>query len=84
MMDNATGSLQAGALQLSQTLDIEALHACIEMAHRKRISSVSFEAVWLGDASPVPFYLAHCCFIKAVLVCFDADGIIRGNSALCC
>ena len=36
------------------------------------------------DAPPVPFYLARCCFIKAVLVCFDGDGIIRGNSALCC
>ena len=36
------------------------------------------------DTSPVPFYLAHCCFIKAVLVRFNGDGIIRGNSALCC
>ena len=47
MMDNAAGSLRAGALQLSETLGIEALHACIEMAYRKRISSVSFEAVRL-------------------------------------
>ena len=38
MMDNATGSLRAGALQLSETLSgIEALHACIGMAYRKRI-----------------------------------------------
>ena len=41
MMDNAAGSLQAGALrgalQLSEELGIEALHACIEMAYRKRI-----------------------------------------------
>ena len=36
------------------------------------------------DAPPVPFYFAHCCFLKAVLVRFDSDGIIRGNSALCC
>ena len=27
------------------------------------------------DAPPVPFYLTHCCFIKAVLVCFDGDEI---------
>ena len=26
------------------------------------------------NASPVPFYLAHCCFIMAVLVHFDGDG----------
>ena len=37
MMDNAAGSLRAGALQLSETLAIEALHACIEMAYGKRI-----------------------------------------------
>ena len=36
------------------------------------------------NAPPVPFYLAHCCFIKVVLVRFDGDGIIHGNSALCC
>ena len=46
-MDNAAGSLRAGALQLSETFCIEALHACIEMAYRKHISSVSFEAVRL-------------------------------------
>ena len=46
-MDNAAGSLRAGALQLSETLGIEALHAYIEMAYRKRISSISFEAVRL-------------------------------------
>ena len=79
MMDNAAGSLQAGALQLSETFGIEALHACIEMAYRKCISSVSFEAVCFMDASPVPFYLAHCCFIKTVLFRFDSDGIIHGN-----
>ena len=37
MMDNAAGSLQAGALQLSETLGIEVLHACIGMAYRKCI-----------------------------------------------
>ena len=37
MMGNAAGSLQAGALKLSETLGIEALHACIGMAHRKLI-----------------------------------------------
>ena len=45
MMDNAAGSLRAGALQLSETLGIEleavasikALHACIGMAYQKRI-----------------------------------------------
>ena len=47
MMDNAAGSLRAGALQLSETFGIETLHACIEMAYRKHISSVSFEAVRL-------------------------------------
>ena len=31
MMDNAAGS---GAWQLSETLGIEALHACIGMAYR--------------------------------------------------
>ena len=35
MMDNAAGSLQAGALQLSKTHCIEALYACIGMAYRK-------------------------------------------------
>ena len=37
----------------------------------------------LWETPPVLFYLAHCCFIKAALVYFDSDGIIRGNSALC-
>ena len=37
MMDNAAGLLRADALQLSETLAIKALHACIEMAYRKRI-----------------------------------------------
>ena len=37
MMDNAASSLRAGALQLSETLCIEALHACIGMAYQKRI-----------------------------------------------
>ena len=37
-MDNAASSPRAGALQLSETLGIEALHACIKMAYRKRIS----------------------------------------------
>ena len=37
MMYNATGSLQGGVLQLSETLGIQALHACIGMAYRKRI-----------------------------------------------
>ena len=46
-MDNAAGSLRAGVLQLSETLGIEALYAYIEIAYRKRISSVSFEAVRL-------------------------------------
>ena len=46
-MDNAAGSPQAGTLQLSETLGIEALHACIEMGYRKRISSISFEVVRL-------------------------------------
>ena len=46
-MDNTAGSLRAGALQLSETLGIEALHACTEMAHRKHISFVRFEAVRL-------------------------------------
>ena len=55
--------------------------------HIESAYSVSFEAIRLEmfrDAPPVPFYFAHCSFIKAVLVCFDGDGIIRGNSALCC
>ena len=46
-MDNAAGLLRTSALQLSEILGIEALHACIEMAYRKHISSVSFEAVRL-------------------------------------
>ena len=33
MMDNAAGSLRAGALQLSETRCIEALYACIVMAY---------------------------------------------------
>ena len=37
MIDNAAGSPRAGALQLSETLAIKALHACIEMAYRKRV-----------------------------------------------
>ena len=37
MTDNAAGLLRAGALQLSETLGIEALHARIGMAYRKRI-----------------------------------------------
>ena len=37
MMDNAAGSLQAGALQLSEILSIKVLHACIGMGYRKRI-----------------------------------------------
>ena len=38
MMDNVAGSLQAGALQLSETLSgIEALHVCIGMAYLKCI-----------------------------------------------
>ena len=38
MMDNAAGSLQAGALQLSETLGgIKALHACNGMVYRTRI-----------------------------------------------
>ena len=41
MINNAAGSLLAVALQLSETLGIEALHACIGMAYR----SVNFEAV---------------------------------------
>ena len=36
-MDNAAGSLQAGGLQLSETLGIEALHACFGMAYRKLV-----------------------------------------------
>ena len=36
-MDNTAGSLQAGALQLSETFGIEGFHACIGMAYRKRI-----------------------------------------------
>ena len=37
MMDNAAGSLRAGALQLSKARCIKALYACIGMAYRKRI-----------------------------------------------
>ena len=37
MMDNVAGSLRAGALQLNETLGIEALHARIEMVYRKLI-----------------------------------------------
>ena len=37
MMDNAAGSLRAGALQLSETLSIEALHARIGMVDQKPI-----------------------------------------------
>ena len=38
MMDNAAGLIRAGTLKLSETLNgIEALHACIGMAYRKRI-----------------------------------------------
>ena len=49
MIYNAAGSLQAGALQLSETLGIavKALRACIEMAYQKRTSSIRFEAVRL-------------------------------------
>ena len=32
-MDNAAGLLRAGALQLSETLGIKVLHACIGMAY---------------------------------------------------
>ena len=46
-MDNAAGLLRTDALQLSETFGIEALYACIEMAYRKRISSISFQAVRL-------------------------------------
>ena len=45
MMDNAAGSLRAGALQLSETLGIEALHAL--KWHIEGVYSVSFEAVRL-------------------------------------
>ena len=38
MIDNAAGSLRAGALQLSETLSgITALHACSGMAYQMRI-----------------------------------------------
>ena len=57
-MDNAAGSLQAGALQLSETLWIEALHACIEMAYRKQSVLKQSGLKCFRDASPVPFYLA--------------------------
>ena len=86
-MDNASGSLQAGALQLSETLSgIKALHACmhwngISKAHTPSVLKQS-SLKCFRDAPP---YLAHCCFIlKAVLVRFDGDGIIHGNSAFCC
>ena len=45
MMYNAAGSLRGGALQLSETLGIKALHA-LEW-HIESVYSVGFEAIWL-------------------------------------
>ena len=87
MMDNAAGSLRADALQLSETL---ALHRGFACMHWNGISKTYSPSVLkqsglkcFRDATSVPFYLAHCCFLKAVLVRFNGDGIIRGNSNLC-
>ena len=37
MMDNAAGSLRAGALRLNKARCIEALYTCIGMGYRKRV-----------------------------------------------
>ena len=46
MMDNAAGLLQAGALQLSETLASRLCMHALER-HIESIYSVSFEAAWL-------------------------------------
>ena len=87
MMDNAAGS---PAPSWCLVIEQGTLHRGFVCMHWNGISKAYTPSVLkesglkcFRDAPPVPFYLAHYCFLKAVLVRFDGDGILHGNSALC-